>query len=108
MIQVGVAHATPTEQIWREIEVPEGTTVRDAIEASGILNEFPAIDLNVNNVGIFGKITALDATVEDGDRVEIYRPITVEPEKLERKKYKLRPAVPVIQRPDGELKVLKD
>ena len=63
----------------------EGSKVRDAILASGLLGQFPEIDLDQNQVGIFGKITRLDTPLADGNRVEIYRPITADPETVERR-----------------------
>jgi putative ubiquitin-RnfH superfamily antitoxin RatB of RatAB toxin-antitoxin module len=53
--------------------------VRDAIEASGIIRAFPALDLSTQKVGVFGKAVALEARLEAGQRVEIYRPITADP-----------------------------
>lgn len=53
--------------------------MRQAIERSGVLAEFPEIDLGRNRVGIYGKLVALDSPLEEGDRVEILRPLTVEP-----------------------------
>ena len=57
----------------------EGATVRQAIERSGVLAEFPEIDLGRNRVGIYGKLVALDSPLAEGDRVEILRPLAVEP-----------------------------
>ena len=68
-----------------KLEVPDSSTVRQAIELSGILERFPTIDLETQKVGIFGKLTKLDAVLENGNRVEIYRPITADPETVERR-----------------------
>ncbi|AUC54697.1 RnfH family protein [Sagittula sp. P11] len=84
-MNVGVAYAKPTAQIWRNIDVPEGATVRDVIERSGLLEQFPEIDLGVNRVGIFGAVAKLDKPVAEGDRVEIYRPIHPDAELLEKR-----------------------
>lgn len=84
-MNVGVAYADKFKQLWLKLEVPDGSTVREAIELSGLLEKFPEIDLEAQAVGIFGKITKLDALVEDGARVEIYRPITADPELVERR-----------------------
>ncbi len=86
MITVGVAYAIPRKQVWLTVEVPEGATVREAIQQSGILDQFPDIDLETQKVGIFGKLTKLDTAVEDGNRVEIYRPITADPKQVRRRK----------------------
>lgn len=84
-MHVGVAYADKFKQTWLKLDVPDGSSVRDAIERSGLLGQFPEIDLEVNKVGIFGKITKLDATLVDGNRVEIYRPIIADPETVERR-----------------------
>ena len=57
----------------------EQATVREAIEASGIVRVFPTLDLTTQKVGIFGKPVSLEARLEPGQRVEIYRPITADP-----------------------------
>ena len=84
-MNVGIAYANKKKQVWLKLEVPDGSTVRDAIDHSGILKQFPEIDLENQKVGIFGKLSKLDAVVEDGARIEIYRPITADPETVERK-----------------------
>jgi putative ubiquitin-RnfH superfamily antitoxin RatB of RatAB toxin-antitoxin module len=61
------------------LSLREGVTVREAIEASGLLARFPEIDLDAQKVGVFGKIQPLDAVLADRDRVEIYRPLKVDP-----------------------------
>lgn len=78
-MKVSVTYALPERQTWLDVEVPEQATVRDAIEASGIIRAFPMFDLNAQKVGVFGKIVALEARLEPGQRVEIYRPITADP-----------------------------
>ena len=98
MIQVGVAYATNEEQAWLDISVFEGATIKEAIELSGILKKFPEVDLEKQKVGIFGEIASLDTIVEDGDRVEIYRPIKIDPELVEHNKYKLRHISPVVEK----------
>lgn len=84
-MKVGIVYATPARQSWLTIDVPEGSTVKDAIERSGILRQFPEIDLETQKVGIYGKVAALDAVIEEGARVEIYRPITADPKTVRRR-----------------------
>jgi putative ubiquitin-RnfH superfamily antitoxin RatB of RatAB toxin-antitoxin module len=84
-MHVGVAYADKFKQTWLKLDVPEGSTVRDAILRSGLLEQFPEIDLERNAVGIFGKIVKLDTPLVEGNRVEIYRPITADPESVERR-----------------------
>lgn len=78
-MKVSVTYALPERQTWLEVEVPEQATVRDAIDASGIARAFPTLNLATQKVGIFGKTVALEARLEPGQRVEIYRPITADP-----------------------------
>jgi putative ubiquitin-RnfH superfamily antitoxin RatB of RatAB toxin-antitoxin module len=85
-MQIGVAYAGSEQQIWLSLDVPEDTTVLAAIERSGILARCPQVDLKKNKVGVFGKITKLTAPLSDGDRVEIYRPITVDPKTVPQRK----------------------
>ena len=84
-MNVGVAFARSSAQVWMTIDVPEGSTVREVIERSGILDQFPEIDLEKNKVGIFGSVAKLEKKVAEGDRVEIYRPIHPDAELLERR-----------------------
>ena len=84
-MHIGVAYADKFKQTWLKLDMPDGSTVREAIERSGLLGQFPEIDLSQNKVGIFGKLTTLDARLNDGNRVEIYRPITADPETVERR-----------------------
>ncbi|MBK9441125.1 MAG: RnfH family protein [Comamonadaceae bacterium] len=78
-MKVSVAYALPDRQSWVDVEVPEQATVRDAIEISGIIRAFPSLDLSSQKVGVFGKAVSLEARLEPGQRVEIYRPITADP-----------------------------
>lgn len=78
-MKVSVTYALPDRQAWLEVEVPEQATVREAIDASGIARAFPALDLSTQKVGVFGKAVSLEARLEPGQRVEIYRPITADP-----------------------------
>lgn len=84
-MQIGVAYSEPAQQLWLRIEVPEDATVQTAIEQSGILKKFPAIDLASAKVGIFGKSAELDAALKPGDRIEIYRAITADPATVPRR-----------------------
>ena len=84
-MQVGIAYSEPAQQLWLRIEVPEDSTVMSAIEQSGILLKFPEVDLDVLQVGIFGKVVKLDGLLKPGDRVEIYRVITADPAAVPRR-----------------------
>ncbi len=85
-MNVGVCYAEADRQLWMRLEVPDGSDIAQTIELSGILKQFPEIDLSQQKVGIFGKIVKLDAEVKDGDRVEIYRQITADPKQVKRRK----------------------
>ncbi len=84
-MHVGVAYADEFKQTWLKLDMPDGSTVQNAILRSGILDQFPEIDLARNEVGIFGKLAELEAPLADGNRVEIYRPIIADPETVERR-----------------------
>jgi len=86
-MKVEVAYATPAEQIVVEVELPPDATLAQAIDVSGLLQQFPDIDLH-HGVGIFGERRALTDTVCEGDRVEIYRPLKVDPKDQRRRRAK--------------------
>ena len=81
-MKVSVVYALPERQTWLEVEVPDQATVREAVELSGIARTHPTLDLTSHKVGIFGKIVAPDSRLEPGQRIEIYRPITADPQAL--------------------------
>lgn len=83
-IPVQVVYATPEEQDVLTLQVATGSTVRDVIEASGILEKNPHIDLRRCGVGIFGRRAALTALVSADDRIEIYRPLRADPKQVRR------------------------
>lgn len=83
-IRAEVVYATPTCQREKSVVLPYGATVEAAIRASGLLEEFPEIDLGVNRAGIFGEVVALDLAIEDGTRIEIYRPLIADPKEARR------------------------
>ena len=76
----------PGNPVRRHVQLPLGGTVGEAILASGVLREFPGIDMERNRVGIFGRLTRLDAPVRDGDRVEIYRKLIADPKDVRRRR----------------------
>lgn len=81
MIRVEVAFARPDKQEIIRLNVEEGTSAVDAVKQSGIVKVFPEIDPDTNNMGIFGKAIKNPASHElrEGDRVEIYRPLKIDP-----------------------------
>jgi hypothetical protein len=84
-MNVSVVYAEQHRQHWIPVKLAEGGTVAQAIEQSGILERYPVIDLATQKVGIFGKFAKLDTAVNEGDRVEIYRPIIADPKTVSRR-----------------------
>ncbi|MGZ4977017.1 MAG: RnfH family protein [Methylobacter sp.] len=85
-MNVGVCYAESDRQLWMRLEVPDNSTIEETINLSGVLKLYPEINLASQKVGIFGKIATLDTAVKDGDRVEIYRQITVDPQTVQRRR----------------------
>ena len=85
-ITIEVVFAKPGEQFLEQIRVPAGATIELAIRQSGVLERFPEIDLSSNKVGVFGKAAALESTLHDGDRIEIYRPLIADPKEARKKR----------------------
>jgi hypothetical protein len=83
-LAVTVAYATAARQVVLPVRVVAGAAVHEAIAASGILEEFPEIELARQAVGIFGERAALTDPVRDGDRIEIYRPLRADPKEARR------------------------
>ncbi len=89
-ITVEVVYARPDRQALVEVSLEEGATLEAAIGASGIAARFPHDDLSKCRVGVWGRITERDALLEDGDRVEIYRPLVRDPRDARRERAKER------------------
>jgi uncharacterized protein len=83
---VEVAYALPNEQLIIPISMPLETNAEAAIRASGILNKFPEIDLNTNQIGIFSKLIKLDTPLRNLDRVEIYRTLIADPKEVRKQR----------------------
>lgn len=90
-IRIEVVYALPEHQVMRQLSLPPGTTVEQAVKFSEISLLFPEIDLSRNKLGIFGKLVKQDRVLRDGDRVEIYRPLVLDPKDSRRKRAKLQP-----------------
>lgn len=85
-IEVEVAYALPHHQFLKRFCVPAGTTIEQAITLSGVHTLFAGIDLTTQKIGIFSKLTKPEAILQDGDRVEIYRPLLLDPKEKRRKR----------------------
>lgn len=86
-IRVEVVYALPQLQELVTVTLDEGATVRQAVEASGLLKKYPEIELDGRNkLGIFAKLTKADAVLRDRDRVEVYRPLIADPKAVRKKR----------------------
>jgi uncharacterized protein len=85
-ISIEVVYALPHEQTLLQLRVPQNCTVAEAIKASGILENYPEIDLSRNKLGIFGKLIKAETSLRDKDRIEIYRPLIADPKEIRRKR----------------------
>ncbi len=86
LIRIEVAYARPDRQVLLPVNVPRGTTLIEAVRKSGLLEQFPEIEIEQASFGIFGKLKAGNQTLNPGDRVEIYRPLIADPKTARRKR----------------------
>jgi putative ubiquitin-RnfH superfamily antitoxin RatB of RatAB toxin-antitoxin module len=84
-MKISLVVAEQQSQRWIEKELAEGSTVAQALEASGLLKDLPWFDPEEHRVGIFGRVVKPETELKEGDRIEIYRPITADPETVERR-----------------------
>jgi hypothetical protein len=74
-LQVSVCFLTSEQQGLKSVALPPGSTVQQALRASGLLVVYPEIDLTTHKLGVFSRIVTPNTVLEDGDRVEVYRPV---------------------------------
>lgn len=86
LINVEVCYARPDLQVKIPLQIPVGSTVREAIKVSGILQQLPGMDLSHAQVGIFSQVCSLDRLLQEADRVEIYRPLLQDPKEARRQR----------------------
>lgn len=87
MIKVEVVYPVRDRQTFVQLNLAEGSTLQEAIEASGLLREFPEIDLGGRNkVGVWNKLAKLETVLRDHDRVEIYRPLIADPKEIRKQR----------------------
>ena len=84
MIRVEVAYALPEKQFLVELVVNDTTSAIEAIRQSGLFKLYPELEQQDLEIGIFSKPVSQDAGLKDGDRVEIYRPLTIDPKEARR------------------------
>lgn len=85
-LRVEVVYALPQGEDAALVELPRGKTALDAVRASGILERHPEIDRRSLKLGIYGQAVAAHAPLADGDRVEIYRPLVLDPKEARRRR----------------------
>ncbi len=85
-LAIEVVYGTPTRQEIINCVVAIDTTIEQAILSSGIIEEFPEIDLAVNNVGIWNRAAKLTDIVKDLDRIEVYRPLLADPKEVRKRR----------------------
>lgn len=85
-LQISVCYATAQQEWIRQMMVPPGFTIGEAIEQSGVLQDFPEINLTTQPVGIYAKKKTLDTVLREKDRIEIYRPLVADPKDSRRKR----------------------
>lgn len=88
LIDIEVAYATPQRQAVVRLCLPPGSTLRQAVERSGLAGEFPEISLETCKLGVFGRPRKADDLLQPGDRVEIYRPLIADPKQARRARAK--------------------
>ena len=86
MITVSVVYALPDEQRIFSVHIAQGATARQAIEASGVLDYYPQIDMQQVKIGVFSEVVSLEYVVAAGERIEIYRPLIADPKELRKQR----------------------
>lgn len=79
MVSIELVYALPDEQAVVCLKLPEGSTARQALVLSGLLEQYPEIDIEQQALGVFSKKVNLDYRLQAGDRLEIYRPLKIDP-----------------------------
>ncbi len=85
-LRVQVCYTRPDSVFLRELDLPAGSTLQQAVLASGLLEQFPEIDLAAAKLGVHGKLRTLDAALREGDRIEVYRPLQADPKDARRRR----------------------
>lgn len=84
MVKIEIAYMSPNHQVLIALNVPKNTTVEEAILLSNVLQQAPEVDLQKNAVGIFSHKVSLQQQIQDGDRIEIYRELKIDPKAARR------------------------
>ena len=75
-MKISVAHARGAKGNWYQLDLPEPVTAQEALKASPVFQHYPDLDLATHRIGIFGKFCTAETELKEGDRVEIYLPVT--------------------------------
>ncbi len=86
LINVEVLYALPQRQDLIRLKLPADSTLQQAVEASGLLQKYPEIDLTKNKLGIYAKLCKAETSLRDRDRIEIYRPLIADPKEIRRQR----------------------
>ena len=85
-IKIEVVYALPHEQTLLKLDVPQASTIADAVKLSVLLEKYPEIDLAKSKFGLYGKLSKADTVLREKDRIEIYRPLLADPKEVRRKR----------------------
>lgn len=85
-IYIEVVYPLPEEQVLYKLEVPLGTTIKEGIASSGVLERYAELEPETMKVGIFGKLAKLDTLLRAKDRIEIYRPLIADPKEVRKRR----------------------
>ena len=86
MLEIEIVYGLAERQVLKSMTVAEGTTIREAVPQSSLEVEFPELDLQQAPLGIFGKAVKDETALRDGDRIEVYRPLLIDPKEARRKR----------------------
>jgi putative ubiquitin-RnfH superfamily antitoxin RatB of RatAB toxin-antitoxin module len=84
-MRVEIVYAWPERQVLETLELPPGARVREALENARVRDRFPEVDVAADGVGVFGRRVSLDEVLKEGDRVELYRPLELDPKERRRR-----------------------
>ncbi len=88
-ITVSIVYSPGPRQVFEEqLVLDDGATARQAVMASRLLAAFPALDLGHAPVGVWGRKAAASQVLRDRDRIEIYRPLQVDPKVARRERFR--------------------
>jgi putative ubiquitin-RnfH superfamily antitoxin RatB of RatAB toxin-antitoxin module len=91
-VKVSVAIALPSRQEVVEVDLPDGSDIADALEAARVRQRWPELDLDRCEVGIWSRVSARDAPLREGDRVEVYRKLAADAKAMRRERARLKPS----------------